>query len=70
MQFFEASKDEIPKILKSVKESLESLPPSSVEAERCFSAAGLFNTKLRSNLSDGMIDNLCIMRSYLQRKKS
>ena len=70
MQFFEASKDEIPKILKSVKESIESLPPSSVEAERCFSAAGLFITKLRSNLSNDMIDNLCIMQSYLQRKKS
>jgi hypothetical protein len=58
MTFYEAT-NECPKVLKRLKHCLESLPPSSVEAERCFSAAGLFTTKLRSNLNDEMIDNLC-----------
>ena len=67
ISFFELS-GELPKILKSIKNSLDILPPSSVEAERCFSASGLFVTKLRSRLSDTMIDNLCLMRGYLLRK--
>ena len=67
ISFFEHS-GELPKILKSIKNSLDTLPPSSVEAERCFSASGLFVTKLRSSLSDTMIDNLCLMRGYLLRK--
>ena len=67
MSFFEHS-GELPKILKSIKNSLYTLPPSSVEAERCFSVSGLFVTKLRSSLSDTMIENLCLMRGYLLRK--
>jgi len=67
MTFYEATK-ECPKVLKSLKSCLNSLPPSSVEAERCFSAAGLFVSKLRSSLSDEMIDSLCFTRSYFVRK--
>lgn len=67
MTFYEATK-ECPKVLKRLKSCLNSLPPSSVEAERCFSAAGLFISKLRSSLSDGMIDSLCFARSYFVRK--
>ena len=44
--FYEATK-ECPKVLKSLKSCLNSLPLSSVEAERCFSAAGQFISKLR-----------------------
>lgn len=66
MTFFEATQ-ECPKALKMLKNCLDTLPPSSVEAERCFSAAGLFVTKLRSSLSDYMIDILCFMRSHLQQ---
>jgi len=54
MTFYEATR-ECPKILTIIKSCLNSLSPSSVEAERCFSAAGLFVSKLRSSLSDEMI---------------
>ena len=64
MTFYEATK-ECPKILKSC---LNSLPPSSAKAERCFSASGLFVSKLRSSLSDKMIDLLCFTRSHFMRK--
>ena len=67
MTFYEATM-ECPKILKTLKSCLNSLPSSSVEAERCFSAAGLFISKLRSSLSDEMIDSLCFARSYFARK--
>ena len=50
--------------LESVKTTIESLPPSSTEAERQFSAAGLFLTKLRCRLSDNSIDMLCFLRAY------
>ena len=45
---------------------LLTVPPTSVEAERAFSAAGLFVTKLRSRLGDQSIDTLffaCILRT-------
>ena len=41
---------------------------SSVEAERCFVAAGLFILKLRSLLRDKKIDYLCLVHSYFVRK--
>ena len=53
-----------PWTLESVKTTIESLPPSSTEAERQFSAAGLFLTKLRCRLSDNSIDMLCFLRAY------
>ena len=66
MMFFEATQ-ECPKALKRLKNCLDTFQPSSVEAEKCFSAAGLFITKLRSSLSDYMIDLLCFMRSHLNQ---
>ena len=67
MTFYEATR-ECPKILKIIKSCLNSLPPFSVEVERCFSAAGLFISKLRSSLSDEMFDCLIFARSYFSRK--
>ena len=67
MTFYEATR-ECPKILKIIKSCQNSLPPSSVEAERCFSAAGLFISKLRSSLRDEMIDCLTFARNYFSRK--
>ena len=43
---------------------LMSIPPTSVESERAFSAAGALCTKLRSRLSDRSLDTLCFLRSY------
>ena len=50
--------------LELVYKYLLSIPPSSVNAERAFSAAGVLCTKVRSQLSDRSIDTLCFLRSY------
>ena len=42
--------------LKELSRSLLTVPPTSVEAERTFSASGLFLTKLRYHLSDASLD--------------
>ena len=55
-----------PDLLEKVFNVLKSVPVSSVEAERAFSAAGLFVTKLRSSLEDRTIDSLCFLRSHLR----
>ena len=67
MTFYEATKECL-KVLKSLKSCLNSLSPSSVEVERCFSAAGQFVSKLRSSLSDKMNEFLCFARCYFVRK--
>ena len=41
-----------PSKLEQLLKALLTIPPTSVEAEQAFSAAGLFATKLRSRLSD------------------
>ena len=50
--------------------SLLTIPPTSVETERVFSAGGLFLTKLRSasNLSDMSLDKLMFLRFFLKPK--
>jgi hAT family C-terminal dimerisation region len=50
--------------LQTVYSSLLTVPPTSVEAERAFSAAGIFSTKLRSRLGDHSIDTLCFLRAF------
>ena len=40
---------------------------TSVEAERAFSAAGLFVRKLRTNLSEKTIDPLCFLKRLFQK---
>ena len=49
---------ERPAILEKVFCAIKTLPPTSVEAERAFSAAGMFVTKLRSRLSEKTINAL------------
>ena len=67
MTFYQATR-ECSKVLAIKKSCVNSHPPSSVKAERCFGAAGLFVLKLRSSLSDEMIDCLIFARSYFARK--
>ncbi|KRZ88157.1 hypothetical protein T08_13634 [Trichinella sp. T8] len=47
-----------PKTLQKLYDALITVPPTSCETERSFSAAGLFVTKLRSSLKDETIDTL------------
>lgn len=58
------------KILSFVYTNLLSIPPTSVEAERNFSAAGRTCTKIRSKLTDKSMDTLSALRSYFVRKKN
>jgi len=55
--------------LQLVYRYLLSIPPSSVNAERAFSAAGVLCTKVGSPLSDKSIDTLCFLRYYYQKNK-
>lgn len=45
---------------------LMSIPPTSIESERAFSAAAYIGNKLRSRLGDGTLDALLFLRSYFQ----
>ena len=55
------------KHLNLLLNALDSIPPTSVESERAFSAAGLFITKIRSRLGDDIIDTLCFLKSYFKK---
>ena len=55
--------------LEQVYHYLMSILPTSVEAERAFSAAGVLCTKIRSRLGDDTLDTLCFLRSYYQGRK-
>lgn len=51
--------------LELVYKYLLSIPPTSVEAERAFSAAGYIGNKLRSRLRDDTLDALLFLRLYI-----
>ena len=44
--------------------------PTSVEAERAFSSAGLFCTKIRNRLGDETLNALCILKSHFKAHKT
>lgn len=54
------------RILQLVYDYLLSVPPTSVESERAFSAAGVVCSKLRTRLGDETLDNLCMLRTFFQ----
>jgi hAT family C-terminal dimerisation region len=45
-------------------EYLKSIPPTSVESERCFSASGNIVTKLRCSMNDDTLDPISFLRSH------
>ncbi|GFU80917.1 hypothetical protein TNCV_1276641 [Trichonephila clavipes] len=51
MQLVDSTENPSPNIIK-LCDALKTIPPTSVEAEKAFSAAGLFVTKLRTRLRD------------------
>ena len=66
-EVFEAS-GRRPANLQHLYEALLTIQPTFVEAERAFSACGLFVTKLRSRLHDSTVDALCFIRNALQKQ--
>ena len=55
--------------MSKLKTALLSIPPTSVESERAFSAAGLFMTKLRCRMLPQTLNMFCFLRSYFLRMK-
>ncbi len=66
MDVYEAT-GERPSILEKLYESLETLPPSSVETEQTFCTAGLFVTKVMSSLGNDTVGTLAFLQSYLHK---
>lgn len=56
--------------LQKAYDYLNTIPPTSVEAERVFSSSGKICSKIRSSLSDESLDTLCFLRSYLISKQN
>ena len=56
--------------LEQVYGYLLTIPATSVEAERAFSAAGVLATKVRSRISDTSLDKLCLLRAYYRARKN
>ena len=57
-----------PETLEKLYQALCTIPPTSVESERAFSAVGLFVTKIRSSLEDNTIDALLTLRNHFLNK--
>ena len=55
-------------LLEDLYKSLLTIPTTSVESERAFSAAGAFSTKIRSRLNDKTLDTLCFLRSFFKNQ--
>lgn len=51
-------------LLNNLYDNLKNIRPTSVEAERAFSAAGLIVTKIRAQMKSDLNDSLCFLRSY------
>lgn len=55
--------------LNLVYKYLLTIPPTSVEAERAFSAAGLICSQLRTRLTDESLSSICFLRGYFQSQR-
>lgn len=67
LESFGATSARLPR-LSQLFDAIASIQPTSVEAERAFSAAGCFSTKSRSRLSDKSLSALCFLRCNPKRK--
>ena len=66
MQLFEATKKR-PENSESLYRSLLTIRPTSVEAERAFSAMGLFATKIGNRLNDDTLNVMIVMRQFYKK---
>jgi hypothetical protein len=66
MTLFEATKKR-PENLEKLFKALKTIPPTSIEAERAFSSAGIFITKLRNRLSPTTIDALMFLKHFFNK---
>ena len=68
MQLFEATKKR-PENLEKIYRSLFTIRPTSVEAERAFSAMGLFPTTIRNRLNDDTLNAMIVglMRQFYKK---
>ena len=58
------------KTLQEAYEAVLVVPPTSVEAERVFSAAGLYLTKIRCRMSDSTLNMLIFLKFFFGRLKT
>lgn len=54
--------------LSTIHDYLLTIKPTSVEAERAFSAAGYICSSIRSRLGDDTINTICFLRSFFQNQ--
>ena len=69
MTLFEATGNKS-KYLNLVDKALCSIPATSVEAERAFSAIGLFITKLRSRLNENSVESLMVLKEFFKSESN
>ena len=69
MPLYEIYPKERPRYLQLLYKALKTIKPTSVEAERAFSAMGFFVTKLRNRMSDKTLDALITMRQRYKKQK-
>ena len=65
LEYYKSS-GELGPVLRSTKDALTSIPPTSVEAERAFSATGNFLTKVRSRMGNDTLSMLCFLRHHFK----
>ena len=69
MHLYKIYPKERPRYLQLLYKALKTIKPTSVEAERAFSAMGFFVTKLRNRMSDKTLDALITMRQRYKKPK-
>ena len=55
------------KYLEAAYSYVKSITPTSIEAERAFSASGYFCSKVRSSLKDDTLSMLSFLRKHYQK---
>ena len=69
LQLFEATKKR-PENLEKIYRCLLTIRPTFVEAERAFSAMGLFATKIRNRLNDDTLNAMTVMHQFYKKNQS